>query len=247
LVLAHVNGRFVVNGALPGSPADACDIRQGDVIVRIDGVETHNMSWDAGLRRISGRERVPVTLVINRNNQELGISIPRERLGDILHRSGLKTEDSLIVPEQSRASLSEGMKAPGFEGRDLFGKELIMHSGAFGQPTLLVFWTSWCPGCARAITMLTMRSELATKGGVIVGINLDENPDKARMFLQEAPFGDYQLAGGGWFGEISQMFHVYRHGVPWFVAIGGDGTIEAQGRPEEVLDAWFAPEGTLQK
>lgn len=50
MVLAHANGVLYVVSVLPDSPAEAADIRPGDILTEIDGLPTRNLSlWNAEL------------------------------------------------------------------------------------------------------------------------------------------------------------------------------------------------------
>lgn len=50
MVLAHANGVLYVVSVLPDSPAEAADVRPGDILTEIDGLPTRNLSlWNAEL------------------------------------------------------------------------------------------------------------------------------------------------------------------------------------------------------
>jgi len=60
------NDVLTVVKVYPDTPAEAGDLRRGDVIVRIDGVSTLNMRVSDAIDRIRGPEGTPVTLSIER-------------------------------------------------------------------------------------------------------------------------------------------------------------------------------------
>jgi cytochrome c biogenesis protein CcmG/thiol:disulfide interchange protein DsbE len=55
-----------------------------------------------------------------------------------------------------------------------------------GQPVVLNFWASWCDPCREEAPVLErFAAEYGPRGIVFLGVNVWDNPDKARAFLQE--------------------------------------------------------------
>ncbi|HUZ90253.1 MAG TPA: S41 family peptidase [Candidatus Acidoferrales bacterium] len=76
--VAFENGRPVISGLLPSSPALAAGLHAGDVVVTIDGQDTLNMSADAARSLISGSPGTTVKLVVLRGTQSLDLTISRQ-------------------------------------------------------------------------------------------------------------------------------------------------------------------------
>jgi len=89
------NGLISVIAPLPETPAERAGILSGDVIVKIDGVLTDNMTIDQAVKRIRGEQGTEVVLTIFRDGatelQDITIvrdkidipTVKTERLGDV--------------------------------------------------------------------------------------------------------------------------------------------------------------------
>ena len=55
-----------------------------------------------------------------------------------------------------------------------------------GKVVILNFWASWCPPCLEETQSLnTLQQNIASKGGVVLGISVDEDKDAYEKFLAE--------------------------------------------------------------
>jgi thiol-disulfide isomerase/thioredoxin len=232
LIVSHDKGRFVVLGAVPGSPAARSDLRQGDVIVEINGKSTDGLPFKQGLQELSGKRPKQVTLLVDRDSQRLGFALQREALESILDREGLRVDQDSLVPK-----LARGDQVPEIEGWDLYTDAAIRLERFRGSYVLLVFWASWCGSCKNAVELLAESQPCLADQLVMIGISVDEKTDDMERFLRTRRFCDYQIHDGGWFGKWSRSFQVYRSGIPWGVLVGTDGRIVDDGPVTTVLPA----------
>ncbi|MGH8497889.1 MAG: TlpA family protein disulfide reductase, partial [Methylococcales bacterium] len=89
----------------------------------------------------------------------------------------------------TRATASDiGQNAPDCKLSDLSDRSAIDLNRYRGQVLYLDFWASWCPPCAKSFSFLnTVHEEFHPRGLKIIGVNMDEEPDDARAFLEDYP------------------------------------------------------------
>jgi thiol-disulfide isomerase/thioredoxin len=93
----------------------------------------------------------------------------------------------LAAPSPALAKIKEGDAFPK-------GKMERLEGGAFdfaahaGKVVVVDFWASWCEPCKIELPALNkLHKKLASKGLVIVGVNVDETRDDAKGFLKSHP------------------------------------------------------------
>jgi carboxyl-terminal processing protease len=77
IVVNFKDGYPVVSGVLPNSPALHAGLKTDDVIVRINGTDTHNLSQDQTATLIRGPAGTTVTLRVSRSGTLLDIPVTR--------------------------------------------------------------------------------------------------------------------------------------------------------------------------
>ncbi len=77
ITVTFKDGYPVVTGVLPSSPALKAGIEIGDVILRVDGKDTHSLSQDQTSALIRGPSGTTVTLHVRRSGTELDLVVTR--------------------------------------------------------------------------------------------------------------------------------------------------------------------------
>lgn len=77
--------------------------------------------------------------------------------------------------------------APDFTLKSQSGKNLKLSEYA-GNVVLLNFWASWCGPCRLEMPLLNdLHNKYAALGFVVLGVNVEEQTDKARSYLADIP------------------------------------------------------------
>lgn len=77
--------------------------------------------------------------------------------------------------------------APDFTLKSLSGKNLKLSEYA-GNVVLLNFWASWCAPCRLEMPLLNdLHNKYEKLGFVVLGVNVEEQTDKARSYIADRP------------------------------------------------------------
>lgn len=118
--------------------------------------------------------------------------------------------------------LSAGEKsAPGFSLLDTQGKTVAL-ADFKGKVVFIDFWATWCPPCRISMPEVEkLYADYQGKAVQVLGLNLDENGDNARRFVErkKTPY-PVLLAGDS---DISSAYGV--GGIPHFVLIDKEGRL----------------------
>lgn len=121
----------------------------------------------------------------------------------------------------SFSSLQPEQIAPDFSGKDQFGKTISL-SELKGKIILLNFWATWCGPCRHELPYIQKIWERHhNEGLVVIGINLDHDPEKFREFAEKEGFSYSQVHDED--REIEKSYDV--HAIPACFLINEQGKI----------------------
>ena len=123
-----------------------------------------------------------------------------------------------------------GQSAPGFSLQMLRGAgEVSLQNDLKGSPSLLVFWTTWCPSCRREMpTVNKLAKKYQSKGVTFLGINAGWKDSKSRAvsYLEDNGIDDFPMVFDSG-STVTRKFAL--RGVPTFIVLDAEGVIRHQG------------------
>lgn len=125
--------------------------------------------------------------------------------------------------DNQNSLLSEGMKAPDIELRDVKNNELVKLSSLRGQVVMVNFWASWCQPCREEMQSVHNLNKImaANKNFRMLTIVFNENPAVSVEYLRKTGFDIPVYADPG--GRAAVNFGLT--GVPETYIISKDGTL----------------------
>ena len=138
-----------------------------------------------------------------------------------------------------RNSLVAGAKFPVFDEKDVTGKPLAL-TNYVGKVVLIDFWAMWCGPCVLELpTVLKAYEQYHAQGFEIIGISLDDNPQKLTAFAREKNMPWQQFCDGqGWQNKLAVKYGV--HSIPATYLLDGEGRIIGKDLRGEDLEKTVA-------
>ena len=127
--------------------------------------------------------------------------------------------DSLSLPERKPIPAA-GNQAPDFTLTALNGMAWNL-TRMRGSIVLVNFWASWCEPCRQELPQLQKLYERYSDDGLVVLGVSDEDPSKARQYLEEHGIGYPSLHDGA--GSVMQSYQI--SAIPTSLIIGRDGRL----------------------
>lgn len=80
LEMDYEKGYAKISGIIDGTPASESDIQVGDYVIKVDGVDTYEMTLTDVVSMIRGDAGTQVTLTLNRNGTEMEVTVTRQNI-----------------------------------------------------------------------------------------------------------------------------------------------------------------------
>ncbi len=111
--------------------------------------------------------------------------------------------------------------APDFTLKSLSGKNLKLSEMA-GNVVLINFWASWCGPCREEMPLLNaLHNKYQPLGFTVIGINVEEQSEMARGFLEDFPVDFPILLDNK--NRVSELYEVIA--MPTTVVVDRDGKL----------------------
>lgn len=93
-----------------------------------------------------------------------------------------------LTPIQTIMAAEIGGKAPDCKLAPLNNTQNYDLQQFHGKVLYIDFWASWCPPCAKSFSFLNdLDRDLKESGLQVIGVNLDQAPEDAKVFLAKYP------------------------------------------------------------
>jgi len=90
----------------------------------------------------------------------------------------------------SAQAADSGDIAPSFVLPDIRGTASVSLTDYAGKVVYLDFWASWCTPCRQSLPLLSaLHVDLTNRGFEVLAIDIDEDPDDGRRFIETYPVG----------------------------------------------------------
>lgn len=145
----------------------------------------------------------------------------------ITYKGYFRIRHMMVLQERNEVFVDK--PAPDVTGITSEGEKWSLRSQR-GKNVIIVFWASWCPFCTKEIPhILRLAKGLQDDPDtILVSINLDTDPDKARSFIKEKGITYPVLMDEkklGMKSEISRSFNL--NGIPSIWVIDKEGIVKA--------------------
>ncbi|MBS0209502.1 MAG: DUF2092 domain-containing protein [Planctomycetes bacterium] len=201
---------------------DPCDVQLW--ITKGDAPELRKISPDmTKLLQASGATLPPgitISLAVMFENWSLSPKLD-DKTFVFAAPDGMEKVDSLFGRKQGPHPLKD-KPAPDFSVKLLGGDELKLSKHKGKEVVVLDFWATWCGPCVQALpAIIEVTDSFKDKGVVFYAVNLQEDADTIRPFLEEKKLKPTVAMDSD--GSVANSYGV--EGIPQTVIIDKDGTV----------------------
>jgi len=202
LRLANRDGKVVASAILSAGPADRAGLVAGDTILAINGqpVATSE-AMIAIIRALPPASTVEVTL---------GGATPRTVKATLAERP--KNDQDIFRK-------LVGSHFPNAHGVGLDHKPVEL--AAAGQPTLVYFWATWCPSCARTAPQISALQQELGHDATIIALSPEDPLDVAAYAAKHSDLA-YTIATDA---DLASIPQIWVAAYPSWLVIDRTGTI----------------------
>jgi len=220
--------RIIIADILPGSPAEHAGLKKDDELILVSGKAAGEMALAQLADVLSNAGDSGERLRVRRGSHTFDITLKPVYSG--------QSSKSLEAQKMPFPLHGRGEPAPAFSLPDLTGKKVSL-SDFRGKPVLLAFWAAWCRLCVAEADLLDKLHREMGSRLVILGLDIDDEPDVLQHFLQTRPLSYPLLMAGDFSSPIPKTYDL--GALPLTIVINPDGYVT-------YLQTGFLPAGPLE-
>lgn len=205
---------LTIGGVAPNGPGEKAGLKEGDVLEAVDGQDVTKFSIAQAVGLLVGSKPAPVRLRIRRGKEEFEATVQRARMTQLYK-----------PPEPAAKKLpiyGRGELAPAFSLADRQEKTVRLDEFR-GRWVLVNFWATWCGPCWLEMPVLERLARDLHPNLVVLGLNVDDDPNEFARFLDHHSLAYPILAAGKLEGLVARAYDT--QGLPRNVLVAPDGSV----------------------
>ena len=147
LEMDYDKGYAKISGIIDGTPASQSDIKVGDYVIKVDGVDTYEMTLTDVVAMIRGDAGTQVTLTLNRGGAETEVTVTRQNIetptveyelleNDIrLYYMSAKDAEKVVVAYEPIWAIGTGKTATSDQAEEVCGGIRAILEGLYNAET----------------------------------------------------------------------------------------------------------------
>lgn len=223
--LVESHGALTVGEVTPDGPAEKAGVIKGDEFLAIDGKDVNGLSPAAVSKLLLSSQPTPVRLRLRRGKQDVSVTVQRVSMAQVYGRME-KPQIHLQTRDET---------APTFSLKNTDGRAITLLDFR-GHWVLLHFWGMWCPPCFEQMPLLEKWTDQYRGKLDIIGIDVNDEPDKLHNFVARRKFPYPILLGGQLRQGVAAEYNIFA--APTNILIAPDGRVH-------YVEVGFAPNSEL--
>jgi thiol-disulfide isomerase/thioredoxin len=220
--------RIIVTAVAAGSPAERAGLRRDDELLTLDGKGIGDLTSAQVAHHLIETQEPIVHLRIRRDAHQVELAVKRTPAERDFKSSA---QQPLPFPLHRRGEPAPPFSLPNLEGRNISLRDFQ------GRPVLLTFWSTWCRPCLAEADLLDRLNREFGSRLVVLGLDVDDDPQVLRHFLQVRQLSYSVLIAGEFNSPIPKIYDL--GALPLTIIVNSKGFVT-------YLQAGFPPNSPLE-
>lgn len=201
--LADRDGKVVAAGVLGAGPADRAGVKIGDTITAVGGTTVTTAAAMIALVRATPPGAAVELTLAGASPRTVSVTL------------GERPKDDRDIFRRMVGARFPAAKVVGLDHKPV-------SLPASGRPTVVYFWATWCPSCARTAPQLSaLQQELGKEAATIVALS-PEDPLEVAAYAAKHPDLAYTIATDT---DLASIPEVWVAAYPSWLVLDAEGTV----------------------